>query len=129
MDQNSYIEKESLKSERRKEFSVGQDTLNKFTESDDSRRCIKDCVFHKYNVVVVTQPLLKDGEMAREHGAPEAGLLSMACTKGCKVKMSRQKMSGAESHSRTAQNEVKDDLSRMITGAAQRISILRILDR
>ena len=48
-------------------------------------------------VVVVTRPLLRDGGMAEDHGAPEAVQLSRDWTKRRKETESRQRASGAKS--------------------------------
>ena len=47
--------------------------------------------------VVVSRPLPRDGGMAKDHGAPEAGQLSTACTTGRRETESRQRASGAMS--------------------------------
>ena len=48
-------------------------------------------------VVVVVRPLPRDGNMAEDHGAPEAGKLSRAWTRGRRETKSLQKMSCAKS--------------------------------
>ena len=48
-------------------------------------------------VVVVTPPLPRDGGMAEDHGAPEAGQLRRDWTSGRKGTVSRQRASGAKS--------------------------------
>ena len=48
-------------------------------------------------VVVVTQTLPRYGAMAEDHGAPEAGQLTTAWTRGRKETESRQRESGAMS--------------------------------
>ena len=47
-------------------------------------------------VVVVTEPLPRDGGMAEDHGALEAGRLPRAWTRGRKETESRQRVSGAK---------------------------------
>ena len=47
-------------------------------------------------VVVVTRPLPRDGGMANNHGAPEAGQLSRVLTRGRKETESRRRASGAK---------------------------------
>ena len=48
-------------------------------------------------VVVVTQPLLRDVGMVKDHGAPEAGQLPRAWTRGCRGTESHQRVSGTKS--------------------------------
>ena len=48
-------------------------------------------------VVVVTQPLPRDGGMAEDHGAPEAGQLPRVWIRGRKETESCQRASGAKS--------------------------------
>ena len=48
-------------------------------------------------VVVVTQSLPRDGGMAKDHGASEAGQLLRVWTRGRKETVSRQRVSGAKS--------------------------------
>ena len=48
-------------------------------------------------VVVVTRPLVRDGGMAEDDGAPEAGQLSRVWTRGRKETESHQRVSGAKS--------------------------------
>ena len=48
-------------------------------------------------VVVVTRSLPKDGGMAEDHGASEAGQLARAWTRGRKETESHQRASGAKS--------------------------------
>ena len=48
-------------------------------------------------LLLVTRPLPRDGGMADDHGAPEAGQLSRVWTRGRKEIESRQRVSGAES--------------------------------
>ena len=45
-------------------------------------------------VVVVTRPLPRDGSMAEDHGAPDAGKLPRAWTRGRRVRKSLQRASG-----------------------------------
>ena len=47
-------------------------------------------------VVVFTRPLPRDGGIAGDHGAPEAGQLPRAWTRGRRETGSRQRASGAE---------------------------------
>ena len=62
---------------------------------------IKCIVTHKSTVgivvAVVTRPLLRNGGMAEDHGATEAGQLTRAWTRGRKETESRQRVSGAKS--------------------------------
>ena len=44
-----------------------------------------------------TRPLPRDGGMAEDHGAPEAGQLSRVWTRGRKETESRQRVSGTKS--------------------------------
>ena len=48
-------------------------------------------------LLLVTRPLRRDGGMAEDHGAPEAGQLLRVWTRGRKETQSRQKVSGAKS--------------------------------
>ena len=48
-------------------------------------------------VVVVTRPLPRDGGMAEDHGAPEAGQLPRAWTRGRRETRNRKRVSGAKS--------------------------------
>ena len=50
-------------------------------------------------LLLVTQPLPRDGGMAEDHGAPEAGQLPRVWTRGRKKTESRQRVSGAKSSS------------------------------
>ena len=47
-------------------------------------------------VVVVTRPLPRDGGMAEDHGAPEAGQLSRVWIRDRRETESRQRASGAK---------------------------------
>ena len=47
--------------------------------------------------VVDYQPFPRDGGMAEDHGAPEAGQLPRAWTRGRRETESRQRVSGAKS--------------------------------
>ena len=58
--------------------------------------------------------------MARDHGAPEAGQLPRVWNRGRKETESRQRVSGARVCSWTVQNEMRDVLGRVSTGAARR---------
>ena len=48
-------------------------------------------------LLLVTRPLPRDGGMAEDHGAPEAGQLSRVWTRGRRETEGRQRMSGAKS--------------------------------
>ena len=48
-------------------------------------------------LLLVTRPLPRDGGMAEDHGAPEAGQLPRVWTKGRKETESRQRVSSAKS--------------------------------
>ena len=48
-------------------------------------------------LLLFTQPLPRDGGMAEDHGAPEAGQLSRVWTRGRKETKTRQRVSGAKS--------------------------------
>ena len=48
-------------------------------------------------LLLFTRPLPRDGGMAEDHGAPEAGQLPRVWTRGRKETESRQKASGAKS--------------------------------
>ena len=47
--------------------------------------------------VVVTRPLLRDDDMAEDHGAPEAGQILRVWTRGRRETKNRQRASGAKS--------------------------------
>ena len=71
-------------------------------------------------VVVVTRPLPRDGGMAEDHGAPEAGQLPRACIRGRIETESRQR-AAQRVRSWTVQNEIRSVLGRVFIGAAGRI--------
>ena len=48
-------------------------------------------------LLLVARPLLRDGGMAEDHGAPEAGQLPRVWTRDCRETESRQRVSGARS--------------------------------
>ena len=48
-------------------------------------------------LLLFTRPLPRDGGMAEDHGAPEAGQLPKVWTRGRRETKSRQKVSGAKS--------------------------------
>ena len=48
-------------------------------------------------LLLITQPLPRDGDMAEDHGAPEAGHFSRVWTRGHRGTESRQRVSGAKS--------------------------------
>ena len=48
-------------------------------------------------LLLFTRPLSRDGGMAEDHGAPEAGQLPRVWTRGHKETESRQRVSGAKS--------------------------------
>ena len=48
-------------------------------------------------LLLITRPFPKDGSMAEDHGAPKAGQLSRAWTRGREKTESRQRVSGVES--------------------------------
>ena len=48
-------------------------------------------------LLLITRPLLRDGGMAEDHGAPEAGQLPRVWTRGHGETESRQRVSGAKS--------------------------------
>ena len=48
-------------------------------------------------LLLFTRPLPRDGDMAEDHGAPEAGQLPRVGTRGRKETESRQRVSGAQS--------------------------------
>ena len=54
------------------------------------------CKFYDV-IVVATRPLSRDEGMAEDHGAPKAGQLPSAWTKGCTEMESRQRVSGTKS--------------------------------
>ena len=48
-------------------------------------------------LLLITQPLLRDGGMADNHGAPQAGQLPRTWTRGRRETESPQRVSGAKS--------------------------------
>ena len=48
-------------------------------------------------LLLITRPLPRDGARAEDHGAPEAGQLPRAWTRGRRETESRQRVSGAKS--------------------------------
>ena len=48
-------------------------------------------------LLLITRPLPRDGGMAEDHGAPEAGQLPRVWTRGHRETESRQRVSGAKS--------------------------------
>ena len=72
-------------------------------------------------LLLVTRPLPRDGGTAEDHGAPEAGQLPRVWTRGRRETESRQRVSGTTSRSWTVQNEMRNVLGRVSTGAARRI--------
>ena len=73
-------------------------------------------------LLLVTRPLPKDGGMAEDHRTPEAGQITRVWTRGHKETESRQRVSGAKRvRSWTVQNEMREVLGRVSTGAARRI--------
>ena len=48
-------------------------------------------------LLLITRPLPRDGSMAEDHGAPEAGQLPTVWTRGHRETESRQRVSGAKS--------------------------------
>ena len=48
-------------------------------------------------LLLITRPLPRDGGMAEDNGAPEAGQLPRVWTRGCRETESRQRVSGAKS--------------------------------
>ena len=48
-------------------------------------------------LLLFTRPLPRDGGMAEDHGAPEAGQLPRVWTRGHKETKSRQRVSGVKS--------------------------------
>ena len=48
-------------------------------------------------LLLITRPLPRDGGMAEDHGASEAGKLPMAWTRGRRKTENRQRVSGAKS--------------------------------
>ena len=58
------------------------------------------CMYSNLPVLLLllfTRPLPRDGGMAEDHGAPEAGQLPRVWTRGRKETESRQRVSGAKS--------------------------------
>ena len=73
------------------------------------------------DVVIITRPLPRNEGMAEDSGAPEAGQLPRAWTRGRRELQSRRRASGARICSWTVQNEQRDVTGQMSTGAAGRI--------
>ena len=67
--------------------------------------------------VVVTRPLRRDGCMAEDHVAPEAGQISRVWTKARRETKNCQRASGANLRSWTAQNKMRGVLGRVSAGA------------
>ena len=59
--------------------------------------------------------------MAEDHGAPEAGQLSRAWTRGRKRQRVAKEREAQKVYSRTEQNEMRDVLERVPAGVARRI--------
>ena len=91
----------------------GMDSLPEFKEET----C---CNSHRNVAVVVARPFPRDGDMAENHGAPEAGQLSRAWTRG-----RRERESPMSERRRvcswTVQNDTRGVLGRVSAGAAGRI--------
>ena len=85
--------------------------------------------FYDFYVDAVTRPLPRDGVMAENHGAPEAGQLSMAWTRGRKEIESCQRTSGARVHNRTVQNEMRGVRKQYPQALQEGFSILPILEK
>ena len=67
--------------------------------SNISAKCIIDHVIDLMLLLLLlfTRPLPRNGGMAEDHGAPEAGQLPRVWTRGHKETESRQRVSGAKS--------------------------------
>ena len=63
----------------------------------DDYRVPSNCSLTVNGIVVVIRPLPRDWGMVEDHGAPEAGQLSRAWTRGRKEIESRQTATGAKS--------------------------------
>ena len=68
----------------------------------ESMAVMQNSVDQLYNIfglllLLFTRPLPRDGGMAEDHGAPEAGPLPRVWTRGHKETKSRQRVSGAKS--------------------------------
>ena len=70
-------------------------------------------------LLLITRPLPRDEGMAEDHRAPEAGQLPRVWIRGRTETESRQRVS--EVRSWTVQNEMRDVLGRVSTGAAGRV--------
>ena len=73
----------------RQRISIRKTSLLYSIYDDDTRRDLLLLLF--------TRPLPRDGGMAEDHGAPEAGKLPRVWTRGHKETESRQRVSGAKS--------------------------------
>ena len=71
-------------------------------------------------LLLVTRPLPRDGGMAEDHEAPEAGQLPRVWTRG-RRETETPKSERHKVRSWTAQNEMRGVLRRVSTGAAGRI--------
>ena len=94
-----------LRQERKgklRKFSVNDQLISNF---EDYRRYKKADVVKRHYMhtgrslllLLFTRPLPRDGGMAEDHGAPEAGQLPRVWTRGHKETESRQRVSGAKS--------------------------------
>ena len=79
--------------------------------------------------VVVTRALPKDGGMAEDHGAPEAGQFPRAWTSRRERQRVAKEQAAQRVRSWTVQNEMRGVLGRVSSGAGGRFSILPILER
>ena len=78
--------------------------LVKINRDDVSHACLRDKYFPHFAVravsrvvVAATRSLPRNGGMAEDHGAPEAGQLHRAWTRGRRGTESRQRASGKKS--------------------------------
>ena len=63
----------------------------------DNLKEVMDSAVHMLLLLLITRPLPRDGDMAEDYGAPEAGQLPRVWTRGRKGTESRQRVSGAKS--------------------------------
>ena len=82
---------------------------------------LRKSVCRTLGLVVVTRLLPRDGGMAEDHGAPEAGQFSRAYTRDRRKTRESPKSEGRRARSWTVQNEMRSVLRRVSAGAAGRI--------
>ena len=95
---------------------LGMVQYRRFTPVPSILFQVRNNFFVTRMLLLITRPLQRDGGMADDHGAPEAGKLLRVWTRGRRVTESRQRV-----RSWTVQNEMRDVVGRVSAGAAGRI--------